>query len=93
MIQNEDTRYVRYNYFSSLMDGGAGGMLSQLAGPLGGLLGGGAVGGLMGRGGDAAAAGDAAASGKLNIGQLVGGLGAGAGAGGIVQAIVGMIGG
>ena len=51
----------------------------------------GAIGGLMGRGGDASAAGDAAASGKLNIGQMAGGLAAGAGAGGIVQAIMGMI--
>ncbi len=68
------------------------GMLEQLAGPLAGLLGGGAVGSMFGRGGDAAAAGDAAASGKLNIGQLVGGLAGGAGAGGIAQAVLGMLG-
>ncbi len=68
-----------------------GGMLETLAGPVAGLLGGGAIGSMFGRGGDAAAAGEAAASGKFNIGQALGGLAGGAGAGGIAQAVLGMI--
>ncbi len=70
---------------------GNGGMLDQLAGPIGGLLGGGAIGGLLGRGGDAAAACADAASGKLNIGQMIGGLAGGAGAGAILQSVLSMI--
>lgn len=70
---------------------GGGGMLEQLAGPIAGVLGGGAVGSMFGKGGDAAAAGEAAASGKINIGQIIGGLAGGAGAGGIAQAVMGML--
>ncbi|MEE9332776.1 MAG: hypothetical protein V3U65_01660 [Granulosicoccaceae bacterium] len=70
--------------------GGDEGLTGMLAGPVAGLLGGGAIGSMFG--GDARAAGEAAASGKLNIGQLLGGLAGGAGAGGIAQAVMGMLG-
>ncbi len=68
------------------------GMLEQLAGPLAGVVGGGAIGSMFGAGNAAADAGDAAASGNFNIGQAVAGLAGGAGAGGIVQAVMGMLG-
>lgn len=45
----------------------------------------------MGRGSDAAAAGEAAAGGGINIKQIVGGLAGGAGAGAIGQGILGSI--
>jgi len=59
---------------------GAGtGSMNGIVGAVSGILGGGAIGGLMGRGGDAAAAGEAAASGGINIKQIIGGLAGGAG--------------
>lgn len=55
-----------------------------------GLLGGGAIGGLMGRGGGAAAAaGDAAAGGSINPKQIISGLLGGAGAGALGQGLLG----
>lgn len=71
------------------MLGAGGGFLGTEALQSIGGMGGGAVGSMFGRGGDA---GEAAASGKLNIGQLLGGLAGGAGAGGIAQAVMGMLG-
>ena len=66
-----------------------GGLNSGVVGAVSGLVGGGAIGGLMGRGSDAAAAGEAAAGGGINIKQIVGGLAGGAGA--IGQGILGSI--
>jgi hypothetical protein len=71
-----------------LTNGSLGGG-SPLIGVISGLLGGGAIGGLMGRGSDAAAAGAAAASGSFNPKQIIGGLLGGAGAGAIGQGILG----
>ena len=75
------------------------GMLGQGAGENGniisaisGLVGGGAIGGLMGRGGDAASAGDAAAGGSFNPKQIIGGLAGGAGAGALGSGVLGMLG-
>ena len=46
----------------------------------------------MGRGGDAAAAGDAAASGSINPKQIIGGLLGGAGAGAVGSGALGLLG-
>lgn len=73
------------------MAGLSTGGLDGIVGAASGLLGGGAIGGLMGRGGDAAAAGEAAAGGGFNIKQIVGGLAGGAGAGAIGQGVLGSI--
>ena len=71
--------------------GGTGGSLDSIVSAVTGLLGGGAIGGLMGRGSDAAAAGAAAAGGSINPKQIIGGLLGGAGAGGIGQAVLSLV--
>ena len=74
---------------------GMGNMGAQNGGIIGivsSLLGGGAIGGLLGRGTDAAAAGNAAAGGSFNPKQIIGGLVGGAGAGAIGSGVLGMIG-
>lgn len=75
----------------SLTNLSSSGMLGTLIGPISGILGGGAIGGLMGRGGDAAAAGNAAAGGGINPKQIIGGLAGGAGAGAIGQSVLGLL--
>jgi len=69
------------------VEGGTGSIISAVSG----LIGGGAVGGLMGRGNDAAAAGNAAAGGSINPKQIIGGLLGGAGAGAIGNGVLGLI--
>lgn len=59
---------------------------SGITGVISGVIGGGALGGLLGHDSDVA-------TGGLNIKQIIGGLAGGAGAGGIVQTVMGMLGG
>lgn len=74
----------------SLLGSSAGG-LDGIAGGLGGMLGGGVIGNLMGRGTGAKVTGDQAAHGEVKLMQIIGALGGGAGAGAIVQTVIGAI--
>ena len=74
------------------MLGNMGAENGNIISAISGIVGGGAIGGLMGRGGDAAAAGDAAASGSINPKQIIGGLLGGAGAGAVGSGVLGLLG-